>query len=81
MEKTEFTLLNKIDTPADLRKLKVDDLPQVCDELRRDIIKEVAVNPGHLASSLGVTEITVYVYCVFCVLWRLIIYISSNFTF
>ena len=65
MEKTEFTLLNKINTPEDLRKLKVDDLPQVCDELRRDIIKEVAVNPGHLASSLGVTEITVALHYVF----------------
>jgi 1-deoxy-D-xylulose-5-phosphate synthase len=65
VEKTEFTLLNKIDTPEDLRKLKVDDLPQVCDELRRDIIKEVAVNPGHLASSLGVTEITVALHYVF----------------
>ena len=65
MEKTEFTLLNKIETPEDLRKLKVEDLPQVCDELRRDIIKEVAVNPGHLASSLGVTEITVALHYVF----------------
>ena len=65
MEKTEFTLLNKIDTPEDLRKLKVHDLPQVCDELRRDIIKEVAVNPGHLASSLGVAEITVALHYVF----------------
>ena len=65
MEKTEFTLLNKINTPEDLRKLKVDDLPQVCDELRRDIIKEVSVNPGHLASSLGVTEITVALHYVF----------------
>ena len=65
MEKTEFTLLNKIDSPEDLRKLKVDDLPQVCDELRRDIIKEVAVNPGHLASSLGVAEITVALHYVY----------------
>ena len=65
MDKTEFTLLNKIETPEDLRKLKVDDLPRVCDELRRDIIEEVAVNPGHLASSLGVTEITVALHYVF----------------
>ena len=65
MEKTEFTLLNKIETPADLRKLKVEDLPQVCDELRRDIIEEVAVNPGHLASSLGVAEITVALHYVY----------------
>ena len=65
MEKSEFTLLNKIETPADLRKLKVEDLPQVCDELRRDIIEEVAVNPGHLASSLGVAEITVALHYVY----------------
>ena len=65
MEKTEFTLLNKIDTPQDLRKLKVEDLPQVCAELRRDIIEEVAVNPGHLASSLGVAEITVALHYVY----------------
>ena len=65
MEKTEFTLLNKIETPEDLRKLKVEDLPQVCNELRRDIIEEVAVNPGHLASSLGVAEITVALHYVY----------------
>jgi len=65
VEKTEFTLLNKIDTPEDLRKLKVEDLPQVCAELRRDIIEEVAVNPGHLASSLGVAEITVALHYVY----------------
>ena len=65
MEKTEFTLLNKIQTPEDLRKLKVEDLPQVCEELRRDIIEEVAVNPGHLASSLGVAEITVALHYVY----------------
>jgi 1-deoxy-D-xylulose-5-phosphate synthase len=58
VEKTEFTLLNKIQYPQDLRKLPVDDLPRVCNELRRDIIEEVAENPGHLASSLGVVEIT-----------------------
>lgn len=65
MEKTEFTLLNKIQYPEDLRKLSVDDLPQVCKELREDIVKEVAVNPGHLASSLGVAEITVALHYVY----------------
>ena len=39
--------------------MPVDSLPQVCEELRKDIVQEVAVNPGHLASSLGVAEITV----------------------
>ena len=65
MEKTEFTLLNKIQYPEDLRKLSVDDLPQVCKELREDIVEEVAVNPGHLASSLGVAEITVALHYVY----------------
>ena len=48
-----------------MRKLKVDDLPKVCEELREDIVKEVAVNPGHLASSLGVVEITVALHYVY----------------
>ena len=61
----QFGLLSEIDSPADLRKLKVEQLPQVCDELRRDIIKELSVNPGHLASSLGVVEITVAMHYVF----------------
>ena len=65
MEKTEFKLLTKIDTPEDLRKLSVDELPLLCDELRADIVQEVAVNPGHLASSLGVAEITVALHYVF----------------
>ena len=65
MEKTEFTLLNKIQSPADLRKLSVDELPQLCQELREDIVREVAVNPGHLASSLGVVEMTVALHYVY----------------
>ena len=65
VEKSEFTLLNKIQYPEDLRKLSVDDLPQLCKELRKDIVEEVAVNPGHLASSLGVVEITVALHYVY----------------
>ncbi len=65
MEKKEFTLLNKIQYPEDLRKLSVDELPQLCHELRQDIVEEVAVNPGHLASSLGVAEITVALHYVY----------------
>ena len=65
MEKSEYTLLNKIQYPEDLRKLTVDELPQLCKELREDIIEEVAVNPGHLASSLGVAEITVALHYVY----------------
>lgn len=64
-EENHWILLDQIDYPSDLRKLEVKDLPEVCRELRRNIIEEVAVNPGHLASSLGVVEITVAVHYVF----------------
>ena len=59
MDKNKFSLLSSIKYPEDLRRLSIDQLPQVCKELREDIIDEVAVNPGHFASSLGVVEITV----------------------
>jgi len=65
VEQKDLRLLNKIQYPEDLRKLQVDQLPQVCDELRQDIVQEVAVNPGHLASSLGVAEITVALHYVY----------------
>lgn len=52
MDKSKFSLLSNIKYPEDLRKLSIDQLPQVCKELREDIIDEVAVNPGHFASSL-----------------------------
>lgn len=58
-------LLDGIRFPADLRKLDVKQLPQLCDELRQDILKELSVNPGHLASSLGVIEITVALHYVY----------------
>lgn len=60
-----MNLLETINYPADLRRLKVEDLPQLCKELREDIVKELSVNPGHLASSLGVVEITVAMHYVF----------------
>ncbi len=65
MEDKRFFLLNHIDFPADLRNLKEEQLPEVCKELRQDIIEEVSVNPGHLASSLGVVELTVALHYVF----------------
>ena len=64
-ENNEFTLLSKIEYPEDLRKLRLGQLPQLCKELRTDIIEELSVNPGHLASSLGVVEITVALHYVF----------------
>ena len=65
MDNSKYKLLNKIQCPADLRKLKVDDLPLLCEELRDDIINELSVNPGHLASSLGVVELTVAIHYVY----------------
>ena len=65
MNQEKFHLLSKIKYPKDLRQLSIDQLPQVCQELREDIIDEVSVNPGHFASSLGVVEITVALHYVF----------------
>ena len=56
---TTYSLLNALDNPEDLRRLTPEQLPEVCHELRQDIIKEVSCNPGHFAASLGVVELTV----------------------
>lgn len=63
--KNTYNLLSQINIPADLRRLPIDKLPQVCEELRRDIIDELADNPGHFASSLGVVELTVALHYVY----------------
>ncbi len=55
----QFELLNKINTPKDLKALKKSELPQLCNELRQFIIQEVSTNPGHLGASLGTVELTV----------------------
>ena len=65
MDKEKFSLLSNIKYPEDLRKLSIDELPELCRELREDIIEEVAVNPGHFASSLGVVEITVALHYIY----------------
>ena len=51
--------LNKIDSPADLRRLAPEQLPQLCSELREFIISSCAENPGHIGASLGTIELTV----------------------
>lgn len=61
----EYSLLNKIDSPKDLKEVSVDSLPLVCDELRQYIIEQLATNPGHLGSSLGVVELSVALHYVF----------------
>ncbi len=61
--KTE--LLNSINTPADVRALREEQLPQLCSELRNFIIEALSQNPGHFASSLGTVELTVALHYVF----------------
>ena len=62
---SDFNLLNSIKYPADLRKLGVEQLPRLCKELRDDILKELSVNPGHMASSMGTVELTVALHYVY----------------
>ena len=65
MQENSYTLLNGIDSPQDLRKLDVGQLPEMCQELRQKIVDELSCNPGHFASSLGVVELTVALHYVF----------------
>ena len=65
MEKHTLRLLSNVNYPADLRRLSIDELPQLCDELRQDIIEKLSMNPGHLASSLGAIELTVALHYVY----------------
>lgn len=58
-------LLDDIIYPSDLKKLNVEQLPQVCGELRNFIIEQLADNPGHLGSSLGTIELTVALHYVY----------------
>src|SRR5574344_2034915 len=61
----KYGFLSHIKYPSDLRRLSIDQLPEVCKELRQDIIDELADNPGHLASSLGTVELTDALHYVF----------------
>lgn len=58
-------LLEKIDSPADLRQLPVEALPQVCSEIREYLIQHLSSNPGHFASSMGAVDIIVALHYVF----------------
>lgn len=62
---TATPLLDSINSPADLRKLEVSQLPQVCAEIRQFLISSLSGNPGHFASSMGAVELTVALHYVF----------------
>ena len=61
----DYKYLNNINSPQDLKRLEVSELPAVCDEVRDFIIRSLSKNPGHLGSSLGVVELTVALHYVF----------------
>ncbi len=58
-------LLEKISSPEDVKRLKAEDLRRLACELRETIIQTVSVNGGHLASNLGVVELTLAIHYVF----------------
>ena len=65
MNHNDFKYLWRIDSPADLKTLSLDELPRYCAELRQFIIEELAANSGHLGASLGAIELTVALHYVF----------------
>ena len=65
MDEVKGRLLEKINSPADLKKIKKNELPEVCDDLRNFIIDVVSTNPGHFGASLGVVELTVALHYVY----------------
>ena len=65
MERTAYKYLERVDSPRDLKQLSLDELPLYCDELRRYIIEECSVHPGHVASSLGTVELAAALHYVF----------------
>lgn len=65
MSESQGKLLSQINTPDDLKKLSIEQLPQLCGELRQFLIDELSVNPGHFGASLGVVELTVALHYVY----------------
>ncbi|MFC4666406.1 1-deoxy-D-xylulose-5-phosphate synthase [Falsiporphyromonas endometrii] len=65
MSPEQYPLLSKITYPSDLRKLRLEQLPNLCEELRNYILEVVSKHPGHLGSSLGAVELTVALHYVF----------------
>lgn len=65
MEIKPGELLAQVNSPADLKKLSIEQLPQLCQELRQYIIDVVSVYGGHFGASLGVVELTVAIHYVF----------------
>jgi len=65
MTPPQGTTLSTINSPDDLRKLPVEELPQLCKEIRQFILEVISRNPGHLGASLGVVELTTAIHYAF----------------
>ncbi len=65
MTPAKGTLLSDINSPEDLRKLPVEKLPQLCQDIRQFILEVISRNPGHLGASLGVVELTAAIHYAF----------------
>src|SRR5438874_9501842 len=64
-DRPETPLLDTVKVPADIRNLCKDQLPQLADELRQEVISAVSVTGGHLGAGLGVVELTIAIHKVF----------------
>ena len=65
MRQDKARILNRVNSPDDLKTLSAEELRRYCEELRRYIVDECALNPGHLASSLGAVELAAALHYVF----------------
>jgi 1-deoxy-D-xylulose-5-phosphate synthase len=64
-----MTLLESLKSPADLRKLSIEQLPEVAADIRKAICDQIALSGGHLAPNLGVVELTIAMHYVFDFAW------------
>lgn len=65
IEHKSTSLLQQVNSPADLRKLQLEQLPQLCGEIREFLISHLSINPGHFASSMGAVDMIVALHYVF----------------
>ena len=65
MENTTYRILEKVNSPADIKGMSLDELKELCEEIRQYMIECCSVNPGHLGSSLGAVELVVALHYVY----------------
>ena len=65
MENKSYRILSKVDSPADVKRLNMDELRELCEEIRQYMIECCSVNPGHLGPSLGAVELIVALHYVY----------------